>query len=284
MKQSGSPVAGPTLEFNIRPQSRSIALLFALLWIGSSAFAQEASPALAALRSAVKGAASAQANGSALFQVSTLDALSSGIYNGSYTVGQLKKQGDFGLGTYDGLDGEMIALDGKFYHMRSTGVLSVAADDEIAPWAAVTHFTAGVRFTVNAVTMAQLSSMIDAVLPSKNFFYAIRIHGTFSAMTTRAIPMQFLPYLPLTQLVPTQIMFNSANITGTLVDIRSPAYVAGINQLGHHYHFVSDDFKMGGHSLSFTTGPVTVEIQTLRRYSIWLPDDEPFTAVTLPIQ
>ncbi|HEY2016998.1 MAG TPA: acetolactate decarboxylase, partial [Bryobacteraceae bacterium] len=73
--------------------------------------------------------------------LSRKDRRSPGIYNGSYTVGQLKKQGNFGLGTYDGLDGEMIALDGKFYHMRSTGVLSVAADDEIAPWAAVTHFT-----------------------------------------------------------------------------------------------------------------------------------------------
>lgn len=223
-------------------------------------------------------------SGAVLFQVSTLDALSSGIYNGSFTVGQLKAQGNFGLGTYDGLDGEMIALDGTYYHMRSNGVLSVAADDEIAPFAAVTTFKAGVTFTVNAATMAQLSALIDAVLPSKNYFYAIRIHGAFSAMTTRAIPVQYLPYLPLAQVLSSEVMFNYTNIAGTAVDIRSPAFVSGINQVGHHYHFVSDDLKSGGHSLSFTTGAVTVEIQTLRQYTLWMPDDEPFLNATLPIQ
>ena len=49
-------------------------------------------------------------------------------------------------------------------------------------------------------SVSMLSTLIDSLLPSKNYFYAIRIHGTFSAMMTRAIPMQFLPYPPLAQL------------------------------------------------------------------------------------
>lgn len=258
--------------------------LVMLLFIGqTAAFAQDPSQAIVAVKNAVKSAARL-GNGGVLFQVSTLDALSQGIYNGSATVGQLKQQGDFGLGTYAGLDGEMIVLGGHYYHMRANGVLSEAADEEIVPFAAVTQFKAGVQFTVKGATLAELSTLIDAVLPSANFFYAIRIHGMFAAMTTRAIPIQFLPYPPLAQLVPTASMFNSSNIAGTAVDIRSPAFVSGINQAGHHYHFVSDDLKSGGHSLSFTTGQVTVEIQTLRRYSLWLPDDEPFVNATLPIQ
>ena len=47
-----------------------------------------------------------------LFQTSTITALSAGDYDGELTVAQLKEQGDFGLGTYDALDGEMIVLDG----------------------------------------------------------------------------------------------------------------------------------------------------------------------------
>src|SRR6266496_3491998 len=66
-------------------------------------------------------------NPNALFQVSTLDALLQGVYNGTLTVGQLKRHGDFGLGTFEGLDGELIAVNGHVYHMRSTGVLSEAA-------------------------------------------------------------------------------------------------------------------------------------------------------------
>src|SRR4051794_28699081 len=68
-----------------------------------------------------------QREGAVLFQVSTLDALLQGIYNGSYTVGQLKQQGDFGLGAYQGIDGEMIVLNGHYYHMRANGVVSEAA-------------------------------------------------------------------------------------------------------------------------------------------------------------
>ena len=219
----------------------------------------------------------------ALFQVSTLDALSSGIYGGSFTVGELRKHGDFGVGTYEGLDGEMIVLDGHFYHMRSNGVLSESSDDERVPFAAVTQFKPELQFSVKQATLAQLSDLIDSVLPSKNLFYAIRVHGPFQTMSTRAIPKQFLPYLPLSQLIPIQSVFAFSNITGTAVDIRSPAFVSGINQVGHHYHFVSDDLKAAGHALSFTTGEVTLQIQVIRGYSIALPEDEPFLNATLPI-
>jgi acetolactate decarboxylase len=263
--------------------NRSRFALLLLLATHSGAFAQDPARGLAAFKNAAKNAAGPGSE-SALFQVSTLDALLQGIYNGSFTVGQLKQQGDFGLGTFVGLDGEMIVVDGHYYHMRANGALLEAADSEISPFAAVTKFKPDVLFTVNNATLPQLSTLIDAVLPSRNFFYAIRIHGKFTAMTTRAIPIQFLPYLPLAQLLPIQSMFTYSNIVGAAVDIRSPAFVSGINQVAHHYHFVSDDLKAGGHSLSFTTGEVTVEIQTLRRYSIWLPNDEPFMNATLPIQ
>lgn len=260
------------------------AMVFALLFfVHALSFAQDARQVLLAVKNAAQSDAKAGGEG-VLFQVSTLDALLQGIYNGSFTVGQLKQKGDFGLGTYAGLDGEMVVVNGHYYHMRSNGVLTESTDDEVAPFAAVTYFKPGVQFTVNQATLSDLSTLLDAVLPSKNFFYAIRIHGTFAAMTTRAIPMQFLPYPPLAQLVPIQSMFNYSNVVGTAVDIRSPAFVNGINQVAHHYHFVSDDLKAGGHSLAFTTGKVTVEIQTLQRYSLWLPNDEPFQNATLPIQ
>ncbi|HLK62929.1 MAG TPA: acetolactate decarboxylase [Bryobacteraceae bacterium] len=231
---------------------------------------------------AASAATTASPNAGVLFQVSTLDALLQGVYSASFSGGQLKKHGNFGLGTYEGLDGEMIVLDGHYYHMRSNGVLSESDDSEVAPFAAITEFQPSVQFTVNNSSMADLSTLIDSVLPTRNYFYAIRIHGAFSTITTRAIPMQFLPYPPLSQLIPVQSMFTYSNVTGTAVDIRSPAFAAGINQVAHHYHFVSDDLKGGGHALSFTTGQVDVAIQTLRRYDLWLPNDELFQKATLP--
>jgi acetolactate decarboxylase len=221
---------------------------------------------------------------SSLFQVSTLDALLSGIYGASMTLADLRQRGDFGLGTYEGLDGEMMLLDGQFYQMRFDGTLTEPPSDARTPFAAVTTFRPDVQFSVKQATLAQISDLIDSVLPSKNLFYAIRIHGTFAVMNTRAIPKQFLPYPPLAQLLPIQSLFTYSNIAGTAIDIRCPAYIAGVNQAGHHFHFVSDDHKSGGHALGFTTGEVTVEIQTLRQQTLWLPMDEPFLKATLPLQ
>ena len=50
-----------------------------------------------------------------LVQVSTIDALLQGVYDGNTSLQTLGKYGDFGIGTFNGLDGEMILLEGHFY-------------------------------------------------------------------------------------------------------------------------------------------------------------------------
>src|SRR5436189_2289674 len=49
-----------------------------------------------------------------LFQASTIGALIDGAYDGDVTFAELAQHGDLGLGTLNGLDGEMLALDGHF--------------------------------------------------------------------------------------------------------------------------------------------------------------------------
>src|SRR6202453_1873392 len=70
---------------------------------------------------------------STLFQVSTSTALVKGVYNGVVTVGELKQHGDLGLGTFDGLDGEMLALDGHFYQVHGSGEVSEPGGDAKVP-------------------------------------------------------------------------------------------------------------------------------------------------------
>jgi acetolactate decarboxylase len=50
--------------------------------------------------------------GDELHQIGTLAALSAGGYAGTVTIDDMLDHGDFGLGTFEGLDGEMIVLDG----------------------------------------------------------------------------------------------------------------------------------------------------------------------------
>jgi acetolactate decarboxylase len=114
-------------------------------------------------------------------------------------------------------------------------------------------------------------------------FNAIRIRGNFSALTTRAIPKLFPPYPPLSEALQEEVKFSFQSLDGTMVVFRCPAWVKGINQVGYHYHFISDDGTVGGHALSFTTGPVLVEIQQLRQNSVWVPDEGPFLTAPLPV-
>jgi|JI9StandDraft_1071089.scaffolds.fasta_scaffold498374_2 acetolactate decarboxylase len=57
--------------------------------------------------------------GSELFQVSTYQALLEGVYDGTTMYRELFNKGDFGLGTFNDIDGEMVALEGGtgFYQL-----------------------------------------------------------------------------------------------------------------------------------------------------------------------
>jgi acetolactate decarboxylase len=89
-----------------------------------------------------------------LFQVSTIDALLEGIYDGDITCKELKNHGDFGIGTFNGLDGEMIELDGNLYQVRANGVAYPADDSTKVPFAAVTFFEPDKTVLLNKATGA----------------------------------------------------------------------------------------------------------------------------------
>ena len=61
-----------------------------------------------------------------IFQNSLMTALLDGIYDGEMTISELLGKGNFGLGTFDGLDGEMIILDGTCYQLRGDGSAQIA--------------------------------------------------------------------------------------------------------------------------------------------------------------
>ena len=75
-----------------------------------------------------------------LFQVSTSAALVEGVFQGCIRVRDLKRHGDFGLGTYDSLNGELILLDGRCYKVGAEGVARQADDEALVPFAVITRF------------------------------------------------------------------------------------------------------------------------------------------------
>ena len=57
-------------------------------------------------------AAAAPARASEVYQISTISGLLAGGYDGDTTVGELVWHGGFGLGTFNGVDGEMMVGSG----------------------------------------------------------------------------------------------------------------------------------------------------------------------------
>jgi acetolactate decarboxylase len=83
---------------------------------------------------------------STLFQISTSSALVEGVYSGSFPSSVLLEHGDFGLGTFEDLDGEMVILDGDIYQV--TDRVRHRTDDFLIPFASITHFCAKSPFEI----------------------------------------------------------------------------------------------------------------------------------------
>ena len=76
-----------------------------------------------------------------LFQVSTSAALVEGLYQGAVRVSRLLRHGNFGLGTFIDLDGEMVVLEGTCYRVGSDGAVAPVEGDRLIPYAVVTRFS-----------------------------------------------------------------------------------------------------------------------------------------------
>ena len=218
-----------------------------------------------------------------LYQVSTIDAVMQGVFDGVQTVGEIRKHGDFGIGTFDALDGEMIVLDGVVYQAKADGHIYTASDNQTTPFATVTYFDHDQAVaTDRPMNLSVFSSTMAAQLPTRNMVYAIQMHGTFPSMKVRAIPAQHKPFPTLAEASKNQSVYTYSDTTGTVIGFYTPVFFKGINIEGYHLHFISDDRKTGGHILDLTVPPnTTVEYDITPGFAMALPTSGDFTGVDL---
>jgi acetolactate decarboxylase len=217
-----------------------------------------------------------------LYQTSTMGALLDGIYDGEVTIAELLTHGDFGLGTFNHLDGEMVVLDGTCYHLRSDGSASIAADDDRTPFAAVTTFDPDITIPVTGPTVrADVIALIDEAISSENLVHAVRVSGTFTHVRTRTVMAQTPPYPPLTEATADEPITDFDDVTGTLAGFRTPDYEQGISVAGYHLHFLDREHEHGGHALDYTVARGKIAISTASELHLSLPRTEPFLSAKL---
>lgn len=216
-----------------------------------------------------------------LFQVSVSGALVAGVFDGEVSVQSILEHGDYGLGTFAHLDGEMVVLDGHAYQVQGSGRVSEAAMDAGAPFAVVTRFAPQIdEESVPVSSFKELESCCDCYRKSGNIFYAIRLDGHFQHVRTRAVN----PPQPGTRLVDAakdQSEFHFDSIEGTLIGLWSPGFSSAFSVAGYHFHFLSKNRKHGGHLLDVCAGPLRLRVEALTNFHLALPESEAFLKTDL---
>lgn len=190
-----------------------------------------------------------------MFQYSTYDKVYNGNYDGGITVSDLKIHGNFGLGTFHQLEGELVALDNSFYHCYNQDCRIAGANQTLA-WAAICFFPeqSEVHHLKNmqyADLRDENSSFLNSILNAKDYLIAIKIQGFFTAIELTSTPKQQKPYPSIQTVIDNSIKYPLKNITGSLIGWYAPHYMGGIKQPGFHFHFVDDKKQIGGHVLEF---------------------------------
>jgi acetolactate decarboxylase len=207
-----------------------------------------------------------------LFQASTIGALLDGAYDGDLTFAELAEHGDLGLGTLNGLDGEMIALDGRFYRADVDGRVAEVAAEERTPFAVVTSFEPRVEARLGGpLSHEELLASLDQLALDGGVSCAVRLDGRFELVRARSVPRQRPPYRPLTEVVAEQHVFELAGVAGTMLGFRFPSYVEGIEVAGYHLHFISADRSRGGHVLGSRSSGLRARLDPSSDLRVELP-------------
>ena len=216
-----------------------------------------------------------------LYVSSPVNALVQGILREDNALSHILKKGDFGLGTFNDLDGEMVLLDGVFYQLRSDGTALVASNDIQTPYACVTQFKpTHTSQCIESTSYLGLQDHINQLLLSKNLIYAIKITGTFSSVKARSVPKQDA-YRPLVEVAHDQVEFHFENIEGTLVGFWTPDFMHSVTVPGYHLHFLTDNRQHGGHLLDCQIEKGCIELLPIDQLILDLPHSIQYLSANL---
>lgn len=216
-----------------------------------------------------------------IFQVSTTGAIVKGVFDGCATVSDLKSHGDFGLGTFENLDGEMMMVEGHCYQAVADGITREAEETWQVPFATVTRFHPDRTEVISGFDdLEELQSKLDGLRPSENIFVGLKLDGVFERVDLRAA-CKALPGEGLVAATSHQSEFSFDNIEGTIVGFWTPAFAKALNVAGYHMHFISADRTKGGHLLGVKAAKLTASLHLETDFHVGIPETQSFLQADL---
>lgn len=219
-----------------------------------------------------------------MYQVSTLQALAKGYFYGVSTVEELLVHGDTGLGTFEGVDGEMITLDGRCYRADDKGAVNEVSKETKTPFAALGFLKKDREFSLDSVSMPEVLARLneEARKVGRNQIFLARIDGDFEEVYARSEIGAKEPYDTLANVLKTnQKEFHFGHVKGSLVCLYFPSYMDNLNLADWHIHFLSEDKKWGGHVFAFSMKEGQVTLGACDGFRLVIPQDEKFQKLDL---
>lgn len=212
-----------------------------------------------------------------LYLCAPVNSLVEGIYEQNIPLREIREYGNFGLGTFNDLDGEMLMVDGNIFRIDSDGRVNQITDDSICtPFACVTNFQpASDEVLEKEISHNEFLTWMTGLMPSPNIFYAFRIIGEFAYVKTRSVPKQE-NYRPLVDVAKEQPIFEFQNIRGLMAGFYTPSFMDSLSVPGVHLHFLTEDKTSGGHLLECRPRSLKLELQYLYTLELSLPSNLDF--------
>lgn len=185
------------------------------------------------------------------FQSGTVRALMDGLFDGDLNIGELLEHGDHGIGTIQGLDGELVIIDGEAFVARFDGEVRPVGDEVLTPFAVVAGLgDVPAEPLAGPLDFERLCRVLDERCERADDFAVVRIDGRFSGLRVRSVEGQSPPYPTLAEVARKQTEWELGPSEGSIVGFRFPDLLAGIEVPGYHLHFISAARDAGGHVLA----------------------------------
>ena len=206
-----------------------------------------------------------------------------GEYDGIWDFAMAKQYGNFGHGTFNGVSGELIVLDGVFYRIDENGQAHLVSDTLQTPLCTLVNFAPTQQQTVTAIADYENGcATLLTHLTKKNSLHAIKIEANFTNLIVRSETPQPKPYQPMDKsFLPTQRKFPYHNKVGTMVGFYTPSYLRNMILPGFHFHFISEDRRFGGHVLELAFDTAQISWQEINELRFFMPEDASFQSMNL---
>lgn len=206
-----------------------------------------------------------------LIQYGTMQMLVESLLDGFVTTKDILSSGTTGIGTGEGVDGELIILGGQVYQVDGYGIVHKVNPAFPIVYADIHQDEFILLDNYDNVSLQDIRQFVLEYIATQNLFFAIKITGDFDAIEVRSASKSVKPYPGLQKIAEQQHIFKKSNVSGTMIGYFTPQLYQGVGVPGYHQHFLSSEFDFGGHVLNAHVESADVSLQILSGINIKLP-------------